>query len=74
MVLSFQNGRLTQVEVSREYYIVGCLERKMEMHEIQKYYLFDTINYGLVRALRACIEDNVRDINRKTYADAVIDC
>ncbi|XP_077971854.1 uncharacterized protein LOC120345690 [Styela clava] len=64
--LTCEKGKITQVETSREYYIIGCRQRRMEVHEISYFYLFDSINYGLISVLRSCADDVIFDffVNR----------
>jgi len=48
-----------QVEVSREYYVIACKRQYMHLHEMVVFELYDAINYGHVRSIRACPEDVV---------------
>ncbi|XP_076821658.1 uncharacterized protein LOC143468371 isoform X1 [Clavelina lepadiformis] len=53
---------ITHVEVSREYYVIACKRRYMLLHEIVTFEVYDAINYGHVRAFKACPEDSIFDI------------
>nr|XP_018670119.1 uncharacterized protein LOC100177451 [Ciona intestinalis] len=54
-----ENASITQVEVSREYYVIACMRQYMTLHEIVTFELYDAINYGHVRTIKACPEDGV---------------